>query len=267
MSGEITTIVHNEHGCTSGRCDPETTMSTQKHRPIEQYFPTEPWLEQYRAAINDSDAYADHSAGWGVDFDGTFVFQIEDVPIESTTVAELPSELVEATEEEFATLSDDQLEAILDDAPAEVRESVESRSGSFDERLSAEVEEMTMKQLSERTWPELRAALPEIVTDLITQLEENMADDGTIYAYLDLYDGKCNGIDTLLDIDDREYGFRLIGEYGKWAKLVRGEGDVINMLMAGEFEIDGSMQKVLQYSEAAVDLAEISADVESRFIF
>ncbi|ELY95532.1 sterol carrier protein [Natrialba taiwanensis DSM 12281] len=246
---------------------PETQMSTQQRRPIEQYFPTEPWLEQYRTAIDENDAYADHSAGWGVDFDGSFVFQIEAVPLDSTTVADLPSELVEAVEDDLSALSADRLEAILEKAPAADRERIESRNGSLEERVTAEVRGTTMAALPDRTWPALRTELPAILDELITQLEENVADDGTIYAYLELYDGECESVDTMLDLDDREHGFRLIGDYDTWTDLVRGEGDVINMLMSGEFEIDGDMQKILQYSDAAVDLAEIAADVDTRFIF
>ncbi|MFC4438609.1 MULTISPECIES: SCP2 sterol-binding domain-containing protein [Natrialbaceae] len=242
-------------------------MSTHQLRPIEQYFPTEPWLEEYRAAINESDEYAESSAGWGVDFDGSFIFQIEDVPIETSTLTDLPPEIADATDDELSALSDDRIEALLEDAPPAVRERVEDREGSHQDRLAAELLETTMAELPDRIWPELRAELPDLLDELIAQLEENMADDGTIYAYLDLYDGDCRTIATITDLDEREYGFRLAGEYEKWTKLVRGEGDVINMLMSGELELDGDMQKILQYSDAAVDLAEISADVESRFIF
>lgn len=242
-------------------------MSTHQLRSIEQYFPTEPWLEEYRAAINDSDAYAESSAGWGVDFDGSFVFQIGDVPVESSTFADLPSEIADAVDEELSALSDDEIEALLEDAPPAVRERVESREGSLEERVTGEILETPLAAVPDRIWPELRAELPDLVDDLLVQLEENMADDGTIYAYLDLHDGDCRGIDTVTDLDELEYGFRLVGEYGQWAKLVRGEGDVINMLMSGEFEIDGDMQKILQYSDAAVDLAEIASDVDSRFLF
>lgn len=242
-------------------------MSTQRLRPIEQYFPTEPWLEAYRDAINDSDAYAESSAGWGVDFDGSFVFQIEDVPIETNTVADLPPEIVEAVEDELSDRSADRLESVLEDAPAEVRERVESRDGSLEERVTEELLETTMAEIPDRTWPELRAELPDLMAELTDQLEENVADDGTVYSYLDLYDGECREVDTVTDLDDLEYGFRLVGDYEQWKRLVRGEGDVIDMLMSGDFEIDGDMQKILQYSDAAVDLAEISADVDSRFIF
>ncbi|QSW99858.1 SCP2 sterol-binding domain-containing protein [Haloterrigena alkaliphila] len=242
-------------------------MSTQQLRPIEQYFPTEPWLQEYRDAINDDDDYAENCAGWGVDFDGRFVFQIEDVPLESHTVADLPQEIVEATDDRLSALSEDEIETVLETAPDEIRESIESRDGSLEERVAEEIKSTTMAEIPDRTWPELRAELPDLLDELIVQLEENVTDDGTVYSYLDLYDGECREVDTIIDLDNQEYGFRLIGDYEKWTKLVRGEGDVIDMLMSGEFEIDGDMQKILQYSDAAVDLAEISGDVDSRFIF
>lgn len=242
-------------------------MSTQKLRPIEQYFPTEPWLEQYRAAINESDEYAEHSAGWGVDFDGSFIFQIEDVPLEATTVGDLPPEIGDAVETDLSEAGTDRLEAVLEAGPADARERIDARDGSLEQRVAAEVQETPLAEISDWAWPELRTELPDLLDELITQLEENVADDGTIYSYLELYDGECNEVEAITDIDQREYGFRLVGGYEKWTKLVQGEGDVIDMLMSGEFEIDGDMQKILQYSDAAVDLAEVAGDVDSRFIF
>ncbi|MFC6765851.1 SCP2 sterol-binding domain-containing protein [Natrinema soli] len=242
-------------------------MSTQRLRPIEQYFPTKPWLEAYRDAINENDEYAEHSAGWGVDFDGSFIFQIEDVPLESNAIADLPPEIVDAVDDELSGLSESEIDTMLEEAPAEARERIESRSGPLEERVTEEVMETTMAEIPDRTWPELRAELPDLLAELITQLEENIADNGTVYSYLDLYDGECREVDTITDLDEREYGFRLVGDYEQWTTLVRGEGGVIDMLMSGDFEIDGDMQKILQYSDAAVDLADISADVDSRFIF
>ena len=242
-------------------------MSTHRLRPIEEYFPTEPWLEEYRAAINANDEYAESSAGWGVDFDGSFIFQIENVPLESTTVADLPPEIVETVDDELSGHSEAEIEAILAAAPAVVRERVESRDGSLEERVTEEILETTVAQLPDRMWPELRAEVPDLIADLIAQLEENVADDGTVYTYLDLYDGECRGIDTISSLDERAYGFRLVGDYVQWRTLVSGNGDVIDMLMAGDFGIDGDMQQILQYSDAAVELGEIAADVDSRFIF
>ncbi|MDF9744373.1 SCP2 sterol-binding domain-containing protein [Natrinema salsiterrestre] len=242
-------------------------MSTQRLRPIEQYFPTQPWLEAYRDAINADDDYADESAGWGVEFDGSFVFQIENVPLETNTVGDLPPEIVAAVEEMLAERSEAEIESLLADAPTDVRESVDSRSGPLEERVTEEILTTTMAALPDRLWPELRAELPDLLAALIAQLEENVADGDTVYAYLDLYDGECRGVETVTEIDDLEYGFRLVGDYERWKTLVRGEGDVIDMLMAGDFEIDGHMQKILQYSDAAARLGEISGNVDSRFLF
>jgi hypothetical protein len=37
--------------------------------------------------------------------------------------------------------------------------------------------------------------------------------------------------------------------------------------MGGDMEVDGDMQKILQYSDAAVSMTETSAETESRFLF
>ncbi|MBZ6494327.1 SCP2 sterol-binding domain-containing protein [Natrinema longum] len=241
-------------------------MSTQRVRPIEQYFPTEPWLEQYRRAINESDDYAARSAGWGVDFDGSFVFQIEDVPLETTTLAGLPPEIVDAIEDEFSDRSADAIEPIVEAAPADVRERIDAREGALEDRLTAELCRTTIADLPARTWPELLAAVPDIFEDLTVQATENVV-DGTVYSYLDLYDGECRGVEVLTEPDEHEYGFRLAGEYETWTKLVRGDGGIVDMLMAGELELDGDIQRLLQYSDAAVGLADVAADVDSRFLF
>ncbi|QLG48732.1 SCP2 sterol-binding domain-containing protein [Natrinema halophilum] len=240
-------------------------MSTQRLRPIERYFPTEPWLEAYRDAINASDEYADKSAGWGVDFDGSFVFQMENVPFDSNAVADLPPEIVE-TIKELLDRPETQLEPLLEEAPPDVRERIESRTGPLEERVTEEVLTTTLADVPDRLWPELRSTAPDSLDDLLTQLEENVAPDGTIYAYLDLSDTECRGVDTVTELDDRQYGFRLVGDYEHWKTLVGGNGDVIDMLMAGDFELDGDVQTILQYSGAAVALTEISAGIDTRFI-
>lgn len=42
-------------------------------------FPTEAqrWAEAYRDVVNESEEYEEHGAEWGVDFDGTFLFEIQ----------------------------------------------------------------------------------------------------------------------------------------------------------------------------------------------
>lgn len=44
---------------------------------IELPAEAEAWAESFRDRLNDNDAYAEAADGWGVGFDGDFVFEIE----------------------------------------------------------------------------------------------------------------------------------------------------------------------------------------------
>lgn len=58
-------------------------------------YPTEQWLEEYKQRMNESDELSEAGSGWGVDFDGTFLFVITGVPIEETTIGGLPEVALE----------------------------------------------------------------------------------------------------------------------------------------------------------------------------
>ncbi|HET7323838.1 MAG TPA: sterol carrier protein, partial [Halococcus sp.] len=51
----------------------------------------------------------------------------------------------------------------------------------------------------------------------------------------------------------------------KWKALLKQEMGVIDGLMGGDFELDGDMQKILQYSDAAVRLTELSGNPDAEF--
>ncbi|MFC7154954.1 SCP2 sterol-binding domain-containing protein [Halomarina halobia] len=87
-----------------------------------------------------------------------------------------------------------------------------------------------------------------------------------MYSSLDVHDGGCREVAILDGLDEREHGFVITGEYDKWKKLVEGEGGVINVLVSGELAVDGDVQRILRYTEAAVDLADTSASLDSRFV-
>lgn len=241
-------------------------MSVQRYS-IENYFPTEPWLEEYERALEANESLDQTGAGWGVGWEGAFIFQITDVPVDEHTVADLPGELVAGLNETFDELDDGEVESLLESAPEDVRSDVEARDGSLRERVREELLATTLVDAPDRVWSDVRDVAPDIFAQLLEQLEENLAEDRTVYAYLDVYDGGCREVDVVTSLDERDHGFVIIGAYDEWKKLVRGEGGVVNMMMAGELDVDGDMQKILQYSNAAIDLAETSAGVDSRFIF
>lgn len=241
-------------------------MSTEEHT-IEEYFPTEPWLERYREGIEASEEVSETGEGWGVGWQGEMVFHIHDLPLADRTVADLPEEVVGLVEEAFDSFSDEKIEEIVAAAPEAIRSDIESRDGEAREAAYEELMATPLIETPDRMWPELREATPELLVAMVEQLEDNLADEDTIYSWLDLHDGTCREVAVLDDLDEREYGFVLSGEYETWKDLVAGEAEVISLIMGGDMELDGDMQKLFQYSDAAVALTEVAADTDSRFLF
>jgi putative sterol carrier protein len=241
-------------------------MSTQEHT-IEEYFPTEPWLETYGQQLDNSDRLSQTGSGWGVGWEGGMVFHIQNVPLSDRTIADLPEELVALIEDTLDSLSDDRVEEIIAAAPEDIQTDIEARPGTLREQARAELLETPLDESSERMWPAMENEVPPILLELIEQTEEHIVDGSTVFTYLGLHDGGCPAVDILTSLNDREYGFVITGDYEQWKALVNGDANVINQIMSGEMEVDGDMQKILQYSDAAVVMTETSAEMDSRFLF
>jgi putative sterol carrier protein len=195
-------------------------------------YPTEQWLEVYKDHLNDSDELDEAGAGWGVDFNGDMYFVITDVPLSETTLGDLP-------EEAMAGLPD-QLRDQLADIPLDTANEI------IDD--------------------DIREQMPERSRDLLRQVDEDI-NDGTIYAFIGLYDGGCEEVAVVEDPDERDVGFRLRGTHETWGGLVDGTVEPIPAVMSGDLEVEGDMQKILQYSDATELLGDIAAEVETTHLF
>ena len=56
-------------------------------------YPTPVWLEEYAKRLNESKDLAESGKGWGVDFNGDFIFVIQNIPVEKVDVEKLPEDL------------------------------------------------------------------------------------------------------------------------------------------------------------------------------
>lgn len=195
-------------------------------------YPTQQWLEEYKQRMNESDKLSEAGSGWGVGFDGTFLFVITEVPIGETTIGELP-------------------EAALEDIP---------------DHLRGQLAEIPLNQAATLIDEDIRQHLPERSQDLLRQVDEHIVEN-TVYALIGLQDGGCTEVDILSEPDEREVGFILRGSYETWRKIVDGELDPIPAVMSGDLEIEGNMQRVLQYADATQLLGDISSDIETTHLF
>ena len=62
-------------------------------------FPSKEWLEEYCKMLNQSKEYKEAGKGWGVGWNGDFIFQIENIPIDKVSVEDLPADVAKQSKE------------------------------------------------------------------------------------------------------------------------------------------------------------------------
>ncbi len=96
-------------------------------------------------------------------------------------------------------------------------------------------------------------------------VEEDELLDETLYYFVDLEGGKCKDSHQIDSPDDVNFGFEIRGPYANWKELAQGNIGAIDGLMSGKFELNGDMQKVMQYSDAAVTMVESATSIDTEF--
>ena len=182
-------------------------------------FPTMEWLDENVKVLNESEEFGKAGKGWGVDFNGNFIFQINDLPLETLQKVE---EMVGEGEEENLT--------------------------KIAENLGVSIEEGM---------------------ELIQKLEgyiEEYVDGKTIYTFIGLKDGKCTGARLLKSPDEEEVGFKLIGSYDMWKKMIKGETDATKAVLTRKMMLEGKMSTIMRYMKATQIMNKLSTEVPTEFV-
>ena len=93
--------------------------------------------------------------------------------------------------------------------------------------------------------------------------DDRLPDDH--YFFIGLKDGTCTEARGIDDPDEVDPGFVYRGDYSDWVALNQGDIGPIDGMMSGVFDIEGDMQKVLQYSEAAVVMSETGRELDTDY--
>jgi putative sterol carrier protein len=128
----------------------------------------------------------------------------------------------------------------------------------FDGDVIFEMEETPMDDLDTDTMPD---SLPAELDRYVRAAGDSHAG----YAHRGLEGGECTAARLVERPDRVDAGFTLSAAADSWKRLLRGELGVIDGLMTGRCDIDGDMQKLLQYSRAAVRLTETAAGIDDEF--
>jgi len=86
-----------------------------------------------------------------------------------------------------------------------------------------------------------------------------------LYFYLALRDGECLSTDLLEDPNAVAHGFTLRGGFSDWRRLLDGELDIVQAVMDGTFDIDGSTMQAMRYQEVFVEMCDIATQIDTEF--
>ncbi len=62
-------------------------------------FLTRAWAEEYRKMVNQNKEYKESAKGWGVGWNGDFIFQIDKIPVDKIPFKDLPANVAKELKE------------------------------------------------------------------------------------------------------------------------------------------------------------------------
>jgi putative sterol carrier protein len=107
----------------------------------------------------------------------------------------------------------------------------------------------------------------ELPDDLAAEMDRYI-EDGTGYGFLGLEAGECTRAEFVTHDDPavEEAGFVMTATYDVWSRVIDGDTGAVDGLMTGQFDLDGDMQKIMAYSEAATLLTDLSAEIDAETV-
>ncbi|ELY95533.1 hypothetical protein [Natrialba taiwanensis] len=234
---------------------------------MADWFPSEEWLESYRRNLAEDDAYAAASEGWGVEFDGDFCFVLTHLPLEETTLGDLPDALTAELFDRIDALSADEFDQLRETATPAFDERFAAADGDDEQaRFRRALSTVALADVPTVVWPALETHIRGDLESLLAQLEEYVVDGSTVYAHLALEDGDCERAELVADPSARDPGFELEAPYETWTELVAG-ADVIESVMSNEMELDGDVTRVLHYGDAAAAMGDVAGETDAQYLF
>jgi putative sterol carrier protein len=195
------------------------------------FYPSEAWLDEYTRLLDESDALDELSSGVGLEFSGSVHLVIADLPLEETTVCDLP-------------------DGALDGLPGQVRESL------------ADVPIAALPSLVDE---HARKGLPDMARNLLHQIETNVVDDA-LHVMLDIDGGDCADAEVLADPGARDPTVTVRGSYDSWRDIVDGRPSASAML-TGDLRLESSALDALQYATMFQHLGDVASEVETVHLF
>lgn len=103
--------------------------------------------------------------------------------------------------------------------------------------------------------------------NLIYEIQPDENIDERVLWYVEVAEGEVFDVDTIDpdEKDDVDYGFVLKGEYKHWKAMTLDEIGPVEAMLSEKLEVEGNMQKAMQFSEGLETLADAASQVDTDF--
>ncbi|HEU0132700.1 MAG TPA: SCP2 sterol-binding domain-containing protein [Mycobacteriales bacterium] len=93
--------------------------------------------------------------------------------------------------------------------------------------------------------------------------------DEDVYAWLDLWHGKCRDAARLDGPDDpraQSAKFTITAPYSRWKSVLKKELDPVKGMMQGKIKVKGDLPTIVRYVKASNVLVDLTTTVDTQFI-
>ncbi|MHB8084503.1 MAG: SCP2 sterol-binding domain-containing protein [Dehalococcoidia bacterium] len=86
-----------------------------------------------------------------------------------------------------------------------------------------------------------------------------------MYAYVDLYHGKCRAAEMVSDPNKYKPEFVISTNYTVWKRIVMGQLDSTQALITKQSKLMGNMAKIMRYTKAANEITNITKQLPTEW--
>lgn len=97
--------------------------------------------------------------------------------------------------------------------------------------------------------------------------DKGVPDD--VYAWLDLWHGKCRDAAILTGPDDpraTSAKFTITAPYSRWKSVMKKEIEPVKAMMQGKLKVKGDLPTIVRYVKASNVLTDLTTEVDTQFV-
>jgi len=103
----------------------------------------------------------------------------------------------------------------------------------------------------------------------VYEKEPDKGVDEDVFAWLDLWHGKCRDAARLDGPDDpraTSAKFTITAPYSRWKSVLKKELDPVKGMMQGKIKVKGDLPTIVRYVKASNVLVDLTSTVDTQFI-